>query len=192
MKKSAVLLFIMFMITGCIRSDNDVPKYTYEIQAERVDMSGYKGVSSTNHKFLSTTVSELCNVLDNDSSAVFYLGRDNCGCCQSVCRYLDEVARELDVTVYYLDVYNEKEPLTEAVYQDMLRDAIYDILAEDDDGEKVLLTPHVFSIVNGRFHESLICYDGIDFSDEPTDKQIETLKNVYRSIMRPFASNKSD
>ena len=189
MKKILIMIFVLLMFTSCGGNNEGDVKYTYDIQAERVDMSGYKGVSSTNHNFMSTTVSEMCKAIDAKSSAIFYLGRDNCGCCQTVCRYIDEVARELDVTVYYLDVYNEKEPLTDSINQDKLYEYLDEILAEEN-GEKVLLTPQVFSIVNGKFHGSQICYDGIDFSNDPTDKQIETLKNIYRSIMEPFASNK--
>ena len=52
--------------------------------------------------------------------------------------------------------------------------------------EKVLLTPHVFSVVNGEFYGSQVCYDNLELDYNPTDKQVEALINVYLKIFEPF------
>ena len=187
--KKLLILLIVFVLFGC--SNADKVEYTYEIQSEKVDMSAYKGVNSTNHQFRLITPSELFNCIDNKSSGVFYLGRDNCGCCQKICRYLNETASELGVTIYYIDVFNEKEPLTIKANQDKLYEYMNEILGIDDSGEKVLLTPHVFSVVNGKFYDSLICYDGLELDTNPSDQQIKLLKDKYRNIMKPFINKSS-
>ena len=186
MKK--ILILMMFLLCACSK-ELPQPEYPYEIVSYKVDMSNYQGVSSTEHNFRLIRVSELFSCIDNGSSGIFYLGRENCHCCQQVVRYLNETAQELGVTVYYINAYDEVEPLSEKENYDKLYEYLYDILGENDDGEKVLLTPHVFSIINGEFYASQICYDGMDFDDEPTKGQIRKLENIYKGIMMPFASH---
>ena len=186
-RKLICLILICLALCSCGKKEDQVkPEYTYDIVSEKVDMSAYEGVSSTDHNFRLITCSELFNTIDNKSSGIFYLGRDNCGCCQRVCRYLSEVAKELGVTVYYIDVYNQNEPLNEKEMQDTLFDYMYKILGHDENGKKTLLTPHVFSVVNGEFYKDLICFNGLELDPEPTKEQVEKLKNVYREIMKPF------
>lgn len=189
MKKILIILLLMFILCSCKgREEVTEVNYTYDIISSNVDMSAYEGVSSTNHNFRLITVSELFNTIDQESSGIFYLGRANCGCCQRVCRYIDEVARELDVTVYYIDVYNENEPLTEKEVQDQLFEYLFEILGKDENGNKTLLTPHLFSVINGKFYKDEICFDNLQLDPDPTKEQVEKLKNVYREIMKPFSS----
>lgn len=188
-RKIIALLFCFLFLVSCSKEKESVrPEYTYEIISENIDMSAYEGVSSTDHCFRIITVSELFNTIDNKSSGVFFLGRANCGCCQRVCRYINETAKEMGVTVYYIDVYNKNEPLNEKELQDKLFDYLYKILGKDENGNKTLLTPHFFSVVNGEFYKDLICFDGLKLDPEPTAEQVEKLENVYREIMKPFAS----
>ncbi len=186
MKK--ILILLLLILCACSEKLPQ-PDYPYQIESYKVDMSNYGGVSSTEHNFRLIRVSELFKCIDNRSSGIFYLGRENCHCCQQVLRYLNEAAQELGVTVYYINAYDEVEPLTEEETYDKLYDYLYEILGENDEGEKVLLTPHVFSIVNGEFYASQICYDGMEFDEEPTQGQIRKLENIYKRIMKPFASH---
>ena len=184
MKK--ILITILLILLCACNSSNKTPKYTYEIQSDPVDMSSYEGVISTKHNFRSIVVSEFYNCIDNESSGIFYLGRSNCGCCQTVTKYLSEVASELGVTIYYLDAYNQKEPLTEEKNYMKLMEYMKSILKEED-GEKVLLTPHLFTVINGKYVGSQVCYDNLDFDGQnPKEQQIESLKEVYRMILQPF------
>lgn len=193
MKKIISILLLLFITLGC--SEN--PTYQYEIESYDVDMSQYEGVSSTNHMFRRIVVEELFNCIDNKSSGVFYLGRENCGCCQSTTRYLNEVAEELGVTIYYINPYDKDSPLvdddSEIVCEeckertDKLKEYLYEILDENSDGEKVLQTPEVFSIVDGKFYGYMICMDSQRWDNPPTQKQIDKLKDRYRRILKPFA-----
>ena len=187
-RKLLCLVVCLLFLVSCSKKEETVkPEYTYEIKSERVDMSAYEGVSSTDHNFRLITVSELFNTIDNKSSGIFFLGRSNCGCCQRVTRYINDVAKQLGVTIYYIDVYNENEPLDEKELQDKLYDYMYKILGKDENGNKTLLTPHLFSVVNGEFYKDKICFDGLVLDPEPTSDQVEKLENVYREIMEPFA-----
>ncbi len=188
MKKIFIILCLVLFLVSCTKKQDSKQeiKYTYEITSKSVDMSGYEGVNSVKHNFRLITPTELFNVIDHKSSGVFYIGRTNCGCCQRVCRYLNEVAMELGVTVYYIDVYNEEEPMTGTEIQDKAKEYLYPILGEEN-GEKTLLTPQVFSLINGEFAGSQICFDNYVLDPSPSDDQIERFKDAYRAILSPFA-----
>lgn len=187
MKRIILLFTILLVLCGCNQKPKTIVESNYDIVSTTVDMSGYFGVNSTNHCFRLVTCQELFNTIDNKGSGVFYLGRTNCQCCLDVTKYLDEVARELNVTVYYIDVYNPQEDLgSNKELQDKLKDYMYDICALDDEGEKAIYTPHLFQVINGELGENQICHDNIYYND-PTDAQINKLKDVYRNILKPFS-----
>lgn len=191
MKKLFIVLIISLMLFSCSKKkedDSSIVKYPYEIKSKQVDMSAYEGVSSTNHNFKKITVDELFNTIDKKSSGIFYLGRSNCGCCQRVTKYMSQAAMQAGVTIYYIDVYDEEQPLTNQAIQDKLLKYMYDIANTDDNNEKVLLTPHVFSVVNGEFYGSQVCYDGMELDPSPSEKQVKTLINAYLKIFEPFIS----
>lgn len=185
MKKLISFLAILLFLCGCGTKDSSEVNYTYEVNTKPADMSGYDGMHSTGHMFVNVTVDELFNVIDNKSSGVFYLGRTNCGCCQTCVKYLNEVATNLNVTIYYIDAYDPVRPITDDETIDKLTSYLYDILAEVD-GERSLQTPTVFSVVNGNLKNSLICLSNWVFDDPPTDSQVKKLENKYTEILKPF------
>ena len=187
MKKIFIILYVVLTLCSCGKKEEEQKiKYTYEIVSSKVDMSGYEGVNSVKHNFRLITPSELYKVIDNKSSGVFLIGSTKCGCCQRVCRYLNEVAQELDVTVYYIDAYNEEEPLMDSQSQEKFKEYLDPILGEDD-GKKAILTPQVFSVINGEFGGSQICFDNYVLDLTPTEEQIEKFKDSYRAILKPFS-----
>ena len=183
MKK--LLIVLMLVLLYSCSNNPGKPRYTYDIQSETVDMSAYEGVLSTKHNFRSIVADEFFNAYDNKSSGIFYLGRSNCNCCQTITKYLSEVASEMGVTVYYMDAYNQKQPITEKETFNKMLEYMNPILNEED-GEKVLLTPHVFTLINGKYVGSQICHDNLDFDNNPTEQQINTLKDIYRAMFEPF------
>lgn len=189
MKKILIVLMLL-VLCACQKDEPIIDTSGYEIVSDRVDMSSYYGVNSIDHKFRLVTCKELFNTIDNKGSGVFYLGRSNCNCCQDVTKYLNEVAKELDVTIYYIDVYNPNDDLASSKeLQDELLKYLHDICAEDDEGNKALFTPHLFQVINGELGDSQICHDGIFVSD-PTEKDIQNLKKVYTRILKPFSIDK--
>lgn len=194
MKKLLTSLLILLCLVGCTKSneeDNEI-NYTYDIVSKSVDMSEYDGVNSTQHNFRGIVVTEFLNCVDNESSGVFYLGRTNCGCCQTCISYLDKVAKELGVTIYYMDVYDEEMPITDKEVMDKLRTYMESILVENEEGEKELQTPTVFSVINGQLVDSLICLGSMNFDNPPTEYQEKKLMNRYREILKPFSSQSQD
>lgn len=184
MKKFISLLLSLFILIGC--SSKSEVNYTYDIQSRPVDMSGYDGVNSTDHMFRAITVQELFNCIDNKSSGIFYLGRTNCGCCQTTTMYLNQAAKETGVTVYYIDVYDEQMPITNKEIADKLKIYMFNILYINEDGKRELQTPTIFNVVNGEIKDSIICLGNFAWDDEPTKSQKNQLINKYKEIFKPF------
>ena len=63
MKKILLALLILLTCVGCNKKNDDI-NYTYDIISKDVDMSGYEGVSSTQHMFKGITVDQLFNCID--------------------------------------------------------------------------------------------------------------------------------
>jgi len=84
-------------------------------------------------------------------------------------------------------INSEENEITDNVeVKNKLFDYMYDILGYDEDGNKAFLTPHLFTVINGKLSGSQICADGVAFDAQPSQKQIEKLKNVYKRILKPF------
>ncbi|MDO4197651.1 MAG: hypothetical protein Q4D13_01515 [Erysipelotrichaceae bacterium] len=193
MKKLLCILMVFCVLCGCSSSQKETINYTYDIVAKKVDMSVYKGVNSTDNCFMEVGVSQLFNVIDNESSGLFLLGRSNCNCCQRVTRYINEVGMNLGVTIYYIDANSEEENLVDnKELQDKLQEYMYDILGTDENGEKVLLTPHLFQVINGKLGDNHICFDGLELDVSPTLDQISKLESVYERIIKPFSTINQD
>lgn len=185
MKKLIALIALLFIVCGCQEKETVKPEYTFEIVSENIDMSAYSGILSTDHKFRKVSIDELYRTIDMKSSGVFYVATSTCGCCQNITKYLNEVAKEMDVTVYYVDVYDPDHDLSLAENQELYRNYLEEIMGTSD-GEKVILTPHLIVIVNGEFYGSQICFDGLNLSDVSTEKEIEKIKSVYKKLLKPF------
>ena len=180
MKKIITVLSIVLILFSCA-SNKVEPVEDFYIEAKAVDMSIYNGVDAVKHCFKETSVSELTRVLEEKGSGVFYIGYKECPHCQILVQYLNEVAMDLGVTVYYIPGTDKTGNfiITGKIYDELLKD-LDPILDVNEDGEKAIYTPHVFTIIKGEFKESKIS-GGAESSSE-----IKELKNEYRKILEPF------
>jgi len=190
-KKFIVCFLTLLFLCGCDQRSN--VNYTYDIQSTTVDMSAYKGVSSTEHCFRQILPSEFFNVVDNKSSGVFVIGYNDCPYCQQLMKYLNEVGLDLGVTVYYMDAKNSKEPFVyEGDIYNRVLEIIWDYTDADDDGVKYIWTPTVFSIINGEVvgfqigAPKKINGDSDWTYDNPSSSQIQHVKEIYEGILKPF------
>ena len=188
MKKSLIILLMLLFLCSCKKEKEiEVPEYTFEIQSERIDMSGYDGVTSTKHNFRLVKLSEVFRTFDENSSGVFFLGRTNCGCCQEVAKILNEAAMEYGVTVYYIDPYDEEFDLvSDLEMRQKTMEYLYDVLDENEEGEKDLMTPHFFTVINGHFGDSQVCYDHMKVDNSDPEGKAAKLKERYLEMLKPF------
>ena len=189
MKKFILILMMFLLLCSCKeeKKESEIPGYTFEIESERIDMSGYEGVTSTKHNFRIVKLSEVFRTIDEGSSGIFYLGRTNCGCCQEITRILNEAAMELNVNVYYIDPYDEDYDLVSDVeIRKKTMEYLYDILDPNEEGEKDLMTPHVFTVINGHFGDSQVCFDHMKVDNSNKEKKASALKSRYLEMLEPF------
>ena len=104
MKKLLSILLICLVLFGCSKKQEkpDLSK-EFVIETYKADMSGYENLKSSGHMFVGTTVSELKRTVDEGGYGVFVLSRTGCPSCQLAMQYLNEVAGELGVYIYYID-----------------------------------------------------------------------------------------
>lgn len=183
MKKIIFVLTLLLVLSGC--SNKMVVNYTYDIKSKDVDMSSYEEVNSTNHMFKGITIQELFNCIDNKSSGIFYFGRTNCACCQICAKYINKAAEDLNLTVFYIDVYDKDMPI-DSELQNKLKEYLKPILEKDDEGVPMLQTPIVFSVINGELFDSIIGLGTLEWDNVPTKPQENKLINRYKEIFKPF------
>ena len=63
---------------------------------------------------------------------------------------------------------------------------LYDILDENEEGEKDLMTPHLFTVINGHFGDSQICFDNMRVDNADAKKKAKALKKRYLEMLEPF------
>lgn len=185
MKKIILALFVAFLLTACNSQKTPVASES-EITGYAVDMSAYKGVSSTEHKFIGISPAELLKVIEEKGSAIVYLGYKDCHVCQEATRYVNEVAQELDVNVYYLDCASEQYPLKDEMFTSVVN-ALSSILETNSSGEKAIFTPHLFTIINGEPQSGHISVVNSWQEGNPSEASVKELKDIYTELMKPFA-----
>ena len=67
----------------------------------------------------------------------------------------------MGVTVYYMDCYDQSDPLLDNLDEFI---SVLSPILDERDGEKVVLTPEVFQLINGEFGDYLIgAYETADY-----------------------------
>lgn len=192
MKKLLIILCSLLLVS--CKADQTV-NYTYDIVSSDVDMSSYPGVTSVNHCFKQIIPDELFKCVENNSSGVFVLSYETCPYCRQLIRYLNQAGLDNGVTIYYIDAMDPKHKYVKDSdqYQKTL-ELLYDYTDSDDEGEKCLWTPTVFSIINGKVSGFQIS-TSFDLNgnmywtfDNPTEDQINKLLKTYNKILKPFAN----
>lgn len=191
MKKIISLLLILLCLVGC-STEYPTPDLSsnFELETYLVDMSGYENLKSTNHMFKGTTVSELKRTVDEKGYGVFVLSRTSCSHCQSAMQYLNAVAEELGVYIYYIDAESETYPIVGTDNYQTLYDILEPVLEKGDDGQKSIQTPDVFTIVDGEITSNYIgtTWTGSNYDED----DVNDLKEVYTKMLKPFSSVSQD
>lgn len=182
MKKLLLVLTIALLLGGCSKPQESPTsdQITKIDGAREVDMSGYEGMSDYNHHFLEVTTEEMLTTINSDGSGIFYLGSTTCSMCQYGVRLMERAASEEDVTIYYVDVYSEEDGFGDS--QKYVMETLDPILMEYE-GEKAIMTPHVFVVKDGEFVASLVGLDNsYDGTEATEDNQVAIYSEMFAKL----------
>lgn len=179
MKK--VLLILLLFLTACgNKVEKKMPTQTLKVDERlntfEVDMSGYKNMRAFEHQFLGVSPSDILEIKEEKITGLFFIGYTGCHVCQEATQYINDVAKENDIKVYYVDAYSKKYPLSEK-YEE-----VYNYLKPVIEGDG-LSTPLVFALKDGEFkgyHLGLL--KKWDYQNVK-EAQVKELKDNYQKLI---------
>ena len=154
---------------------------------EKADMSAYENFMDSDHVFVSTTMAEALEAIENKQTFVLYAGFSTCPWCLEAMPILNEVAKEYDAKVSYINTrpdHTKESELRTFDNPDYVKflEVMKDVLSENDEGQKHMYVPFVFFIKEGKiiaWHEDT--FDEHDAHERKmTEDEIERLAQIYR------------
>lgn len=228
MKKILTSTLCLFLLAGCASSQNQTAEASSSpsastaaeqtadpamkvtitnpltMNAKTLDMSGYEYLTDKNPAFIQISMKESLRLIDEKGSGIILYSYSTCPWCNRAVPVLNEVAKEMGIHIYYVDVY-EKELMSadgksfstegKAIIQSMLShyDSILRHEANETTGkvEPTLYTPEVVAIKNGvitSHHTSLV--DDFTMSSDTaqlSDAQKAELEQIYVDLIKSAA-----
>lgn len=186
-RKWLITLCLVACLVACDKKKTIVTPNKVTIATKAVDMSAYDGMSSTEHRFVEVELPDVYQFIAKKGSGIFYLGYPSCSSCQEAVKYLNQVADELGVTVYYINIAREDYKVAEnqEAYQEVV-EKLGPILGKSK-GKPTILTPDVFQVIDGVFAENYVGLPNHWKAKHPDEAIVNSLLQAYRSLLQPFA-----
>ena len=198
MKKILTCLLAVVLLAGCFNK-TDSKKNTssnaltitnkVSLTSTKADMKGYKWIRNDVADFQLITLKESLRMFEEGGTGILYYGYDECAWCNRAVPELNEVAKELNLTIYYVDASAKVE---KDDYKKLL-EYIDPVLKVNSSGEKGFYVPAVIGVKNGKlvdYHVSLL--DSFELSKDDPNKQLsdaqkQELQDIYRKIAKEVA-----
>ena len=198
MKKILTCLLAVVLLAGCFNkteskknTSSDALTITNKVSltSTKADMKGYKWIRNDVADFQLITLKESLRMFEEGGTGILYYGYDECAWCNRAVPELNEVAKELNLTIYYVDASAKVE---KDDYKKLL-EYIDPVLKVNSSGEKGFYVPAVIGVKNGKlvdYHVSLL--DDFELSKDDPDKQLsdaqkQELQDIYRKIAKEVA-----
>ncbi|MBE6122933.1 MAG: hypothetical protein IJ130_09695 [Solobacterium sp.] len=195
MMKKIMAACLAVMLCACGSGNNGKPAHTpvtivnpVELETMTAAMGEYEFLEDDDPAFTEITLAESIRMFKEKGTGILYYGRVGCWWCQRAVPVLNEAAKEMGVTVYYIDV---QLPTTEAAYNEL--DSLINSIFEKDasTGKPVFKVPEVIGVKDGEIvghHLSLVSSFEPDGDDTMmTDEQKAELKEIYEDIIAAVA-----
>lgn len=147
----------------------------------RADMSSYEGFMENEHQFIEVPMRDFLLKLDADATGIYYFGYSTCPWCIEALPIMNEAAKELGLTIFYID---KKAATTTDEDCAAIEERIGDILDKDEDGKPHLYVPFVVTIKEGEITAHHL--GTVDEHDAHERKMSEdekaALKQLYRKM----------
>ena len=198
MKKILTYLLAVVLLAGCFNktdskknTSSDALTITNKVSltSTKADMKGYKWIRNDVADFQLISLKESLRMFEEGGTGILYYGYDECAWCNRAVPELNEVAKELNLTIYYVDASAKVE---KDDYKKLL-EYIDPVLKVNSSGEKGFYVPAVIGVKNGKlaeYHVSLL--DSFELSKDDPNKQLsdaqkQELQDIYRNIAKSVA-----
>ena len=198
MKKILTCLLAVVLLAGCFNkteskknTSSDTLTITNKVSltSTKADMKGYKWIRNDVADFQLITLKESLRMFEEGGTGILYYGYDECAWCNRAVPEFNEVAKELNLTIYYVDASAKVE---KDDYKKLL-EYIDPVLKVNSSGEKGFYVPAVIGVKNGKlvdYHVSLL--DSFELSKDDPNKQLsdaqkQELQDIYRKIAKEVA-----
>lgn len=208
-----VMLFAIFLVTGCKDKNTDAYKFKEEYES----LNGTKSSSgkeirkisiSDNNPFIYATEDEIVEKINNKETFVVYFGFASCPWCRSVLETLISTAYSTGINqIYYVDVSNIRDTYEmkdgSLVRTNNGTDGYNKLLTLLDSklsnytlnvdgktietGEKRIYAPNIVGIINGEVNEieTGISLLQTDAYMNLTDEMINDTKEAFKKVLQP-------
>ncbi len=208
----ATIFLMLFLVTGCGKSDAVKFKEEYESLNGTVSASGKEIRSITIDKdnpMIYKSADDIVKMIENKETFVVYFGFPACPWCRSVLPTLLDVSKDLGLDkIYYVDVLEIRDTLkvndnkevvvdkkgTDAYYKllELLDNVLSDYNLSDSEGNKVeanekrIYAPNVVGIFNGKALELTTGISSLqtDGYMDLTDEMIKETEGLFRCVIK--------
>lgn len=139
--------------------------------------------------FVYRSIDEIINILEKGTGVV-YLGFPECKWCQRYVKYLNEVAKEMDVEkIYYYNIKEDRENNT-SDYQKII-ELLGDYIEYDEEGNPRIYVPEVIYVNKGNIvaHDNETSMESGDVDEYWSQDKINSLKERTRAYMQESNPN---
>lgn len=181
---ASIIVILIGIIIFLLVNNNIEKEETKKSDAEKF-AEEYTLVDKDN-RFVYTEIDEIINILE-EGTGIVYLGFPECKWCQQYVVYLNEVAKDRNVSkIYYYNIRKDRENNTKN-YQTIVN-LLQDYLPEDEEGNPRIYVPAVIfmSVGNILGFDDETAYDTKGFdnpSDYWTEDKVSDLKERLNSYL---------
>ncbi len=189
-KKFLIISIIVILLIGCLISGYFLLSSNKKTEAQKF-ADEYEKVDEDN-VFVYRSIEEIKKILEHGTGIV-YLGFPECAWCSSYVVYLNEVAKEEDISkIYYCNILNDRQNKT-ADYLELV-DLLEDYLQYDDEGNKRIYVPSVIAVRDGKIvgfdDETAWDTKGYDTPEQYwKNEDLESLKTKLREMCAKVRTN---
>lgn len=212
MKKLCICLTALVLLTGCTQkttepkttnqpcsieepctseqpSSTSTPSTTPTLSSNNptpADMSGYEGFTDLENQFVSTSLQAVFDGIKNQESMLVYFGKISCPWCVEAIPVLNQVAKENQVLILYVDVAAPENG------DDQLREQLLTQFAgwleKDEEGKERFYVPDVATLVKGEIQANHIAtVDSHEAHERKmNEKEIAQLRQIYEEMVKPL------
>ncbi len=179
----AILIAIAVTLVLLLKDDSGKESEA-EISDAKKFAEEYTGVDEDN-VFVYRSAEEIIRILENGTGVV-YIGFSECKWCQKYATYLNEAAKENNITrIYYLDILEDRSNNT-TEYQQIVS-LLEEYLEYDEEGNKRVYVPAVVVVDGGEIvgfddETSLDTHDLDDPEEYWTEEEVSDLMEHLAEI----------